>query len=108
MKLDIPGAEYGITSDEALCLESLPKKVVVIGGGYIAVEFAGIFNGSGSETHIVFRQPAPLRGFDEDVRWLNVLCFKNHLLKLCSDCCQIKSLCPLVPITLFAPATDEL
>mmetsp|Transcript_6869 Transcript_6869/g.13061 ORF Transcript_6869/g.13061 Transcript_6869/m.13061 type:complete len:501 (-) Transcript_6869:242-1744(-) len=68
VKLDIPGAEYGITSDEALCLESLPKKVVVIGGGYIAVEFAGIFNGSGSETHIVFRQPAPLRGFDEDVR----------------------------------------
>ena len=68
MKLDIPGADYGITSDEALTLEACPRKVAVLGGGYIAVEFAGIFNGAGADTHIVFRQPTPLRGFDEDVR----------------------------------------
>mmetsp|Transcript_28753 Transcript_28753/g.39745 ORF Transcript_28753/g.39745 Transcript_28753/m.39745 type:complete len:481 (+) Transcript_28753:38-1480(+) len=67
-KLNIPGAELGITSDEALAQPTLPKKTVILGGGYIAVEFAGIFCGYGSETHIVFRQPTPLRGFDEDVR----------------------------------------
>jgi len=67
-KLNIPGAELGITSDEALIIDEVPKKVVVLGGGFIAVEFAGIFNASGTETHIVYRQPTPLRGFDEDVR----------------------------------------
>mmetsp|Transcript_31804 Transcript_31804/g.38458 ORF Transcript_31804/g.38458 Transcript_31804/m.38458 type:complete len:484 (+) Transcript_31804:198-1649(+) len=67
-KLDIPGAEFGITSDEALSLDKLPEKIVVIGGGYIAVEFAGIFKGLGSEVHLVFRQGLPLRGFDEEVR----------------------------------------
>ncbi|KAK3233743.1 hypothetical protein CYMTET_55976 [Cymbomonas tetramitiformis] len=67
-KLPIPGAELGITSDEALTLPDLPRKVCIIGGGYIAVEFAGIFNGLGAEVHLVFRQELPLRGFDEDVR----------------------------------------
>jgi glutathione reductase (NADPH) len=65
---DIPGAELGIVSDDAFFLPSLPKRVVIVGGGYIAVEFAGIFAGLGAETHLVYRQPLPLRGFDHDLR----------------------------------------
>ena len=64
----IPGADLCITSDEALQLEECPKKIVIVGGGYIALEFAGIFHAFGSEVHVVFRQPKPLRGFDEEVR----------------------------------------
>lgn len=66
--LDIPGAEHAIVSDDAFYLKEMPKRVAIIGGGYIAVEFAGIFAGLGAETHLVYRQPLPLRGFDEDVR----------------------------------------
>ena len=65
---DIPGAELGITSDEALNLSELPKKVIIIGSGYIAVEFAGIFSGLGVEVGLVYRQQLPLRGFDDDIR----------------------------------------
>lgn len=67
-KPDIPGKELAITSDEALVLEECPKKIVVVGGGYIALEFAGIFHSFGAEVHVMFRQPLPLRGFDEEVR----------------------------------------
>ncbi len=66
--LDIPGAEHAIISDDAFFLPHMPKRVAIIGGGYIAVEFAGIFAGLGAETHLVYRQPLPLRGFDEDLR----------------------------------------
>ena len=65
---DLPGIEYAITSNEAFHLETLPKSIMVVGGGYIAVEFAGIFNGLGVETTLVYRGPNILRGFDEDVR----------------------------------------
>jgi glutathione reductase (NADPH) len=65
---EIPGAELGITSKEAFHLTELPKRIVVAGGGYIAVEFAGIFNGLGVDTTLVYRGPNILRGFDEDVR----------------------------------------
>eukprot|EP01026_Neomeris_dumetosa_P074440 TRINITY_DN773_c1_g2_i2.p1 TRINITY_DN773_c1_g2~~TRINITY_DN773_c1_g2_i2.p1 ORF type:complete len:567 (-),score=75.99 TRINITY_DN773_c1_g2_i2:176-1795(-) len=69
VKLNIPGVEHSITSDEALALENLPKKsIAIIGGGYIAVEFAGIFNGMGAEVHIFYRKPLPLTGFDEECR----------------------------------------
>jgi len=69
-KLPMPGADLPgvITSDEALALPKQPKKLVVVGGGYIAVEFAGYFHGYGTEVHIVYRADTPLRGFDEDVR----------------------------------------
>jgi glutathione reductase (NADPH) len=63
-----PGAEYGITSNEAFDLPKLPKRIVVAGGGYIAVEFAGIFNGLGVETVQLYRGEQILRGFDKDVR----------------------------------------
>jgi glutathione reductase (NADPH) len=62
------GAEHVIVSDDAFYLPTLPKRVVIIGGGYIGVEFAGIFNGLGAEVHMVMRQHHPLRGFDSDLR----------------------------------------
>jgi len=67
-KNPIPGAELGITSDQVFHLERQPKKILVTGGGYIAVEFAGIFNGLGSEVVLNYRGPLFLRGFDDDVR----------------------------------------
>ncbi len=65
---DVPGIGHVITSNEAFHLKALPKSIMVCGGGYIAVEFAGIFNGLGVETTLVYRGPNILRGFDEDVR----------------------------------------
>jgi glutathione reductase (NADPH) len=65
---DLPGIEQAIVSDDAFHLAELPRKVMVVGGGYIAVEFAGIFNGLGCDTTLVYRGPNILRGFDEDVR----------------------------------------
>ena len=65
---DVPGIEHAISSNEALDLPQRPNRVVVVGSGYIAVEFAGIFNGYGIEVDLVFRADKPLRGFDEDVR----------------------------------------
>ncbi len=64
----IEGAEFGITSNEAFHLKTLPKRIVVYGGGYIAVEFAGIFNGLGAEVTQVIRRDHVLRGFDQEVR----------------------------------------
>ena len=65
---EIPGAELSITSDEAFHLESLPERVIVVGGGFIACEFAGIFNGLGSDVVQIYRGDRVLRGFDRDVR----------------------------------------
>ncbi|MBL4782748.1 MAG: glutathione-disulfide reductase [Porticoccaceae bacterium] len=65
---DFPGNEHAITSEDAFYLDTLPKRIVIVGGGYIAVEFAGIFHGLGVETHLLYRGPLFLRGFDEDVR----------------------------------------
>ena len=64
----IPGIEHVISSNEALDLPELPKRIVIVGGGYIAVEFAGIFNGFGSEVIEIIRREEVLRGFDEDIR----------------------------------------
>ncbi len=65
---DVPGIEHVITSNEAFFLESLPERIVVVGGGYIAVEFAGIFHGLGARVTQLYRGPLFLRGFDDDVR----------------------------------------
>jgi glutathione reductase (NADPH) len=67
-KPDVPGADLAITSNEAFYLETFPKRVVVVGGGYIAVEFAGIFNGLGSNVDLLYRGEQVLRGFDNGVR----------------------------------------
>ncbi len=64
----LPGHELGISSNEAFHLERLPARIVIVGGGYIAVEFAGIFNGLGVETVLVYRGEQILRGFDDDLR----------------------------------------
>jgi glutathione reductase (NADPH) len=64
----LPGVELGITSNEAFHLPGLPKRVVILGGGYIALEFANIFSGLGSEVRIVHRGDRLLRGFDDDIR----------------------------------------
>ncbi len=65
---EIDGIEHAISSNEVFHLDSQPKSAVVVGGGYIAVEFAGIFNGIGTDTTLVYRGPQILRGFDEDIR----------------------------------------
>ncbi len=67
-RLEIPGAELGLVSDDLFTLKALPKRAVVIGAGYIAVEFATILQGLGAEVDLMYRAPLPLRGFDEDVR----------------------------------------
>ncbi|MCV6548699.1 MAG: glutathione-disulfide reductase [Cohaesibacter sp.] len=65
---DLPGAEHMITSNEVFHLQDKPERVVVVGGGYIALEFAGIFNGMGVDTTVLYRGEEILRGFDDDVR----------------------------------------
>jgi glutathione reductase (NADPH) len=64
----IPGRELAFTSNEAFFLPEFPRRVAVVGGGYIAVEFAGIFHGLGAEVDLVHRGPLFLRGFDDDAR----------------------------------------
>jgi glutathione reductase (NADPH) len=64
----IPGSELCITSDDAFHLKELPKRILIAGGGYIALEFAHIFHGLGSHVSLVYRGEKPLRGFDDDIR----------------------------------------
>ena len=64
----IDGIEHAITSNEAFHIETLPDDIIIVGGGYIAVEFAGIFNGLGVDTTLVYRGEQILRGFDNEVR----------------------------------------
>ena len=71
VKPAVPGAELMITSNEAFHLKEQPKRIVIVGGGYIALEFAGIFAGFGSRVTLLYRGEQILRGFDEDIR--------NHL-----------------------------
>lgn len=65
---DIPGKEHIVTSQEAFFLPQLPRRVLVVGGGYIAVEFASIFHGLGAQTTLLYRRELFLRGFDRSVR----------------------------------------
>lgn len=68
VKPSIPGAELMISSNEAFHLKEMPKRIIVIGGGYIACEFAGIFNGFGAKVTQLYRGEQILRGFDHDIR----------------------------------------
>jgi glutathione reductase (NADPH) len=80
----IPGIEHVISSNEAFHLEQLPPRILIQGGGYIAVEFAGIFNGLGSEVTLVYRGENILRGFDDDLRaHLNAEMTKRGIRILC-------------------------
>ncbi|EAQ96495.1 glutathione-disulfide reductase [Congregibacter litoralis] len=67
-KPEFPGNDLAVTSNEVFDLESFPERLLIIGGGYIAVEFAGIFNGLGSRVTQLYRGPLFLRGFDSDIR----------------------------------------
>ena len=64
---EFPGSEHALSSNEMFFLDKLPNKAVVVGGGYIAVEFAGILNGLGVETHLVYRGPKLLKSFDVEM-----------------------------------------
>jgi glutathione reductase (NADPH) len=64
----LPGVELGITSNEAFLLEKFPERVLIVGGGYVALEFANIFHGLGARTRILHRGDRMLRGFDDDLR----------------------------------------
>ncbi|MDE0950264.1 MAG: glutathione-disulfide reductase [Halioglobus sp.] len=65
---EFPGSEHAVSSNEIFDLDTFPERLVIVGGGYIAVEFAGIFNGLGAKTTQLYRGPLFLRGFDEDIR----------------------------------------
>lgn len=65
---EIPGREFIVTSDDMFALRQLPKRILIVGGGYIAVEFAGIMHGLGVKTTLSYRGDKLLRGFDEDIR----------------------------------------
>ena len=67
---DLPGSEHGITSNDIFLLDEMPKKILIVGGGYIASEFAGILNGLGIKTTQFYRGDQILRGFDEEARTL--------------------------------------
>ena len=82
----IPGIEHAITSNEAFHLPELPRRVVVQGGGYIAVEFAGIFAGLGSQVTLVYRGENILRGFDDDVRQHLRVEMEAHGIRVLTGC----------------------
>jgi glutathione reductase (NADPH) len=65
---EVPGAELGMVSDDVFDLKELPRRLVVVGSGYIGLEFGCVFHGLGSEVDIVYRNELPLRGFDNDIR----------------------------------------
>jgi glutathione reductase (NADPH) len=79
---DIPGLEYVISSNEAFYLPELPKSILIQGGGYIALEFAGIFAGFGSKVTVVYRRENILRGFDDDVREHSRMEFEKRGIKV--------------------------
>ncbi len=82
---DVPGAGHAITSNEAFHLEELPKSIMIVGGGYIAVEFACIFSGLGVDVTLLYRGPKILRGFDEELRdSLTEELFKRRIDVVCN------------------------
>ncbi|MBY0509960.1 MAG: glutathione-disulfide reductase, partial [Rhodospirillaceae bacterium] len=83
---DFPGKQFVITSNEALDLKARPQRVVIVGGGYIAVEFAGIFNALGSDVTLVIRSGQILRGFDQDVRATLAEELEKTGIKIRRDC----------------------
>ncbi len=90
---DIAGIEHAISSNEAFHLETLPDKIIIVGGGYIAVEFAGIFNGLGVDVTLVYRGDEIMRGFDGDIRThlREEMVKKNIKIKLNTDVLSIEA-----------------
>ncbi|HET6182642.1 MAG TPA: glutathione-disulfide reductase [Acetobacteraceae bacterium] len=79
---DIEGAALGIVSDDAFYLPEMPQRIAVVGSGYIAVEFAGIFATLGATVDLIYRQPLPLRGFDQDLREAMAEALRNQGVRL--------------------------
>ena len=102
---EFEGSELAITSNETFYLEELPKKVIVVGGGYIAVEFAGIYHGLGVDTTILYRGSHLLRHFDQDISEIitEELSNKNIKIKLDTNISKIEK---LADGTLQAHLTD--
>lgn len=92
VKPELPGAELGIVSDDAFFLPELPRRVVVVGGGYIGVEFAGIFRGLGTEVVQLYRGPLFLRGFDTDLRTAVAVAMRERGVDLRFDA-RVQSVC---------------
>jgi glutathione reductase (NADPH) len=92
---DIPGIEHVISSNEALSLPELPRRIVIVGGGYIAVEFAGIFRGFGSEVVEIIRREDLLFGFDDDIRVAVAQEMRNRGIEIhtCTQVARIQK-CP--------------
>lgn len=88
---DFPGREHVLSSNEMFYLDELPKRAAIVGGGYIAVEFAGILNGLGVDTTVIYRGPLFLRGFDDEVREFAAreLSKKGICLKFETDVSQV-------------------
>ena len=82
----IPGLEHAISSNEAFHLPELPRRVLIQGGGYIAVEFAGIFAGLGSHVTLIYRGENILRGFDDDVRHHLRTDMEKHGIRVLTGC----------------------
>ncbi len=82
---DIPGIEHAITSNEAFDLPEFSKRIIIAGGGYIAVEFAGIFAGLGADVTLIYRGGNILRGFDEDMRKGLLLSYEKRGIKFVFD-----------------------
>ncbi len=82
---EIPGVEHVITSDEALSLPELPKRLVVVGGGYIGCELAGVFRAAGSSVTMLIRGDTVLRGFDDDVRAALTLAYRKKGIEIMSE-----------------------
>jgi glutathione reductase (NADPH) len=81
----VPGAELAITSNEAFFLNQMPQRVVIVGGGYIGLEFAGIFHGLGAQVTVVHRGEMFLRGFDDDMRFTLALAMRKRGIELRLD-----------------------
>ncbi|WP_144293394.1 glutathione-disulfide reductase [Rhodoligotrophos appendicifer] len=84
---DLPGHELAITSEEAFDLPKLPARIIVAGAGYIGVEFAGIFNGLGADTTILYRGQEILSGFDDDLRTSLHTEYERQGIKI--RCCEV-------------------
>lgn len=98
----VPGIEHAFSSNEAFHLEELPNRIAVVGGGYIAIEFAGIFNGLGVHTHLLYRGAAFLRNFDNDLRSIlaEEIGKKGVDLRLETDVASIEKLDDCLQLTL--------
>ena len=106
---EVPGIEHAITSNEAFHLPQLPRRALVVGGGYIAVEFAGIFHGLGVETKLLYRGAEILRGFDMDIRTMlhREMAKKGLEVRLSANPARIEKYGDSLIVTLEDGATIE-